>query len=115
MKGAGELRHRVTLENPGTAIPDNEGGFTQTWTRLGGTDHAAAVEPATARDLERTVSNTVQSTASHIVTIRYLPDVTTQTRLIFHDEGRDRTFSITGVQDPGERHRELVLACEEQV
>jgi hypothetical protein len=39
--------------------------------------------PATARDLERVVAGTVQSSATHLVTIRYLAGVTTKTRVVW--------------------------------
>lgn len=110
---AGALRHRITIELPAAAVPDSEGGFTQTWSALA-SRIPASVTPATARDLERVVANTVQSTASHLVTLRYLAGVTTKARLIFHDR-TDRTFSIQGIHDPEERHLRLNLACEEVV
>jgi SPP1 family predicted phage head-tail adaptor len=109
---SGHFRHRVTLENP-TDVPDAEGGYTTTWARLGPSTHAAVIRPATARDLERVVANTVQTTASHLVTIWYVAGVTTATRVIFHDTIGDRTFSVTGVQDEDERHIQLTLACVE--
>lgn len=115
---AGALNKRVTLENPSAPVSDNDGGFTTLWPPSGGTTLAkvwASVQPATARDLERVVAGTVQSNASHLVTVRYIPGVTTKTRVIFHDTVGDRTFSVTGIHDPDERHISLVLACQEVV
>ena len=106
---AGGLRHCVTIQTPGANVPDGDGGFTQSWTALA-SRIPAAVAPATARDLERVVAGTVQSTASHLVTIRYLAGVTTAQRVVFHDSVGDRTFSINGVMDEDERHVQLVLA-----
>ena len=110
----GALRHRVTLQTPGAPVPDGDGGYTETWTTLG-VRVPATVEPATARSLERIAANTVTSTASHLVTVRYLPGVTTKTRVTFHDGTTDRTFSVTGTHDPEERHRVLILECTEDV
>jgi SPP1 family predicted phage head-tail adaptor len=109
----GSLRHRVTLQAPGELIPDGDGGYTESWTVLG-RRIPAAVEPATARTLERIAANAVASTASHLVTVRYLPGVTTKTRVVFHDVV-DRTMSVTGHHDHQERHRVLVLECLEDV
>jgi SPP1 family predicted phage head-tail adaptor len=109
----GYLRHRVTLETP-TTVPDGEGGFTETWAVLG-LRIPAAVEPATARELERVAANTVTTTASHLVTIRYLPGVTTKTRVTFHDGPTNRILSIEGTHDDEERHRMLILQCTEAV
>lgn len=110
---AGSLRHRVTLQSPSAPVADGDGGFTQTWTAFA-TRISAKVEPATARSLERVVANSVQSRASHLVTIRYRTGVTTTSRVVFHDVS-DRTFSVAGVVDPNERRIRLVLACEEIV
>lgn len=109
----GSLRHRITLQTPGAPIPDGDGGYTETWTSLG-VRVPASVEPASARSLERIAANTVTSTASHLVTLRYLSGVTTKTRITFHDQ-TDRTFSVTGIHDPEERHRVLILECTEDV
>lgn len=109
----GALRHRVTLQTPGDPVPDGDGGYTETWTTLGARV-PASVEPATARTLERIAANTVTATATHLVTVRYLPGVTTKTRVTFHDV-TDRTFSVSGTHDPEERHRVLIIECTEDV
>src|SRR6185503_11551543 len=101
-------------ETPAAPVPDGDGGFTQAWAIVA-RRVAASVEPTTARSLERIRSNTVSSTASHLVTLRYRRGVTTTMRLTFHDGLSDRVMSITGVHDVNERHRELVLECAEAV
>lgn len=110
MRG-GELRHLVTLDNPGTAVADGDGGFTQTFAELSPARVWAAIQPATARDLERVAAGTVLSTASHIVTMRYHAGVTTKTRITFGT----RVLNVTGVSNPDERNRELVCLCAEVV
>lgn len=105
----GALRHRITIQTDGTPVPDGDGGYTQApqvfataW---------ASITPATARDLERVVSGTVMASASHLIRLRYLSGVTTQMKVLFGS----RTFSITGVMNPEERNRELVLTAVEVV
>jgi len=110
----GALRHRVTLRLLGAGVADGDGGYTQATTVLA-YRVAAKVEPATARTLERVTANTVASSASHLVTLRYLPGVTTQTQLTFHDGQTDRLMSITGVHDHEERHQQLQLECVEAI
>jgi head-tail adaptor len=105
----GSLRHLVTLENPGAALPDGDGGFTLAWTALDPPQVWASIKPATARDLERAVAGTVQASASHLVTLRYVNGVSTKTRLVFGT----RIFAVQGVHNVDERNRELVLACAE--
>jgi len=109
----GQLRHRVTLQTPGVAVPDGEGGYTDTVTTLV-SRAPASVEPATARMLERIGANTVTPMATHLVTLRYLFGVTTKTRAIFHDV-TDRDLAVTGVFDTDMQHRVLVLTCAERV
>jgi head-tail adaptor len=117
MATRGQKRHRLTLENPGAKVPDGDGGFTQTWAALSPPMVYAEIKPATARDLERVVSNVVQSTASHIVTCDYHSGITSQTRVSWTGprDGRAHVGVVTGVQDPEERNVELVLAVEEVV
>lgn len=110
----GDLRHRVSLTTPGAIVPDGDGGFTQTTATLASRVPAYVV-PASSRALERVVANTVASSASHLVTLRYLPGVTTKTALVFHDGPVDRPMSITGMHDTEERHVELILECQEAV
>jgi head-tail adaptor len=107
----GARRHYVTLENPGAAVPDGDGGYTQTWTALSPAALYVEIKPATAKDLERVAAGTVLSTASHIVTGPYHAGVTTKTRVTFGT----RVFSVTGVSSPDERQIESVMICEEVV
>jgi head-tail adaptor len=105
----GALRHRVTLAGePMVNTPDGHGGYTAVPTVLA-TNVPAAIEPATARDVERRVGNTVAASVSHLVTIRYLPGVSNGTQVVF---GTRRLY-VRGVQNPEERNISLVLACEE--
>lgn len=107
----GEYRHSVLFQNPGAAVPDGDGGYTQTWTDLSPAMWHVSIEPATARDLERVAAGTVISTASHIVKGRYHPGVTTATRMIFGG----RTFSITGKANLEERSILMELIAVEVV
>jgi SPP1 family predicted phage head-tail adaptor len=107
----GSLRHRVTLAAP-SRIQDNDGGYTEAWTALTPSPVWAAIEPATARNLERVVGNAVQATATHLVTVRYHSGITTRTRLTL---GGSRYLYVRGVQDLDERGIGMTLACEEVV
>lgn len=108
----GDLIHLVTLENPGPAVPDGDGGYTQTWQTLSPPMMWSSIKQASSRDLERTVSSTVLSTATHIVKMRYHPEVTTQTRLTTPDGAY---LNVVSVDDVERRHVELILACVEVV
>lgn len=110
---SGAQKERVTLQNPGAKVPDGDGGYTQTYApfleRV-----PAKVEAATARNLERVIANSVQAQASHLVTVRYNADTTTESRVVWHHRAGDKTLSVTGVHDDG-NGVELVLACNEAV
>lgn len=106
---SGQRLHRVTLQNPGTPVPDGDGGFTTPWMNLVPPVVFARITPATARDLERVTAGTVLTTASHLVAIPYMPNVSPKTRILFGQ----RVLQISGVQNPEERNVELLLACIE--
>jgi SPP1 family predicted phage head-tail adaptor len=108
---AGRRRHLVTLANLGGAVPDGDGGYTETATPLSPPTVWATITPATEKDLERAGTGTVLSTASHIVSMRYHSGVTTKTRITFGS----RTLNVTGVANPDERNIELVLVAVEVV
>jgi head-tail adaptor len=106
----GDQRHLVTLEQPGDPVPDGLGGFTEAWTPLDPPTWYAAITAATARDLERLAAgSTLQTTELHLVRGDFHPGVTTETRLSF--EGR--AFEVQSVQDPEQRHVDLILLCTE--
>lgn len=96
---AGRLRHRVSLSNAPTTSGDADGFF----------------EPCTPSEawcaIEPTAPGTSDSTRiqGHYVTMRYHPQVTVDTRLLFGT----RELFVKGVQNVGERNRELRLYCEE--
>jgi head-tail adaptor len=109
MATRGQKRHLVTLENPLAAAPDGDGGYIQIWAPLTPPRMRAEIKPATARELERLAAGTVLSSASHIVTMDYHAQVTTETRIVF----RTRYFSVTGVSNPEERNIETICVCVE--
>lgn len=115
----GILRDRVTIDNPSAVTSDGDGGPSRLWPPDGGVRLGARlpanVEPALARSLERLVAKTSESNASHIVTVRYIGGVTTQSRVTWHDGGGDRTLYVNGVSDMEGRHVVLALSCAEAI
>jgi head-tail adaptor len=113
--------HRVHLQVPTEVADSGDGGMTQTWAALDATAREtltdattgsvawAAIEPAAGRTTERIFGAGVVTQATHLVTIRYRPLVTTRCRVRFGT----RTLQVRGVANPGEASTELVLACEE--
>ena len=115
MIAAGRRTKLVALENPSAPIPDPDGGYTETWAALTPPTSWAAIEPASASDLERLAAGTVITTASHLITIPFHPGVTIETRIRYPDprKGRTRVFQVTSLHDPNEANRELVIVAEE--
>lgn len=107
----GARPHRVTFQNPGPAVPDGDGGYTQSWVDLVPPALSVEIKPATAKDLERVAAGTVISTATSVITGPFHPQVTTKTRLLFNG----RVFQVTGDQNIEERSGEMVLVCVEVV
>lgn len=109
----GDYRHRVRFEAPGEAVPDGEGGFSESWTTIGPSEWDVAIRPATARDLESAAAGTVVASASHIVTGDYLPGLTTSARMVRLED--NRTFQIMGIANREERNRTMDVFCEERL
>jgi head-tail adaptor len=111
----GQYRHRVTLEAPSTSVPDGDGGYTTTYAPLDPPEWDCAIESVSARDLEaigeRPGAGTVTTQASHAVTGRYHPGITTATRIGFNG----RVFEVTSVRNIDERDITLRLLALELV
>ena len=98
---------RLAVANPSRAA-DGDGGYTETWADASPAEVWAAIEPATARVIERQVGNTVEANVSHVVRVRFHSGITTRTRLT----GGGLVLDVRGVQNLEFRGRWLVLACE---
>jgi SPP1 family predicted phage head-tail adaptor len=112
-KSINQKATRIQLQNPGPAVPDGDGGWTEAWNDLDPAIVQAAVGPAGQSRLEHLVAGTVLSQATHLVTIWYHPGVTTKTRI--NIVGTPRTMNVLALADPDERHVELELVCAEVV
>lgn len=111
MTERGEYRHLVTLQGPGTATPDGEGGFTYTQTALVPPTWYCSIRPASQRDLERATAGTTLNNTSHIVEGDYRSDINLATQIVFNG----RTLYINGIQNVDERNITLILLCSEVV
>lgn len=105
----GRRQQYVTLTNPGPAVPDGDGGYTQTWTALNPPDWWVEIATATAQRMARITSGL--ETATHIVTGPYHPGITTKTRIAFGD----RTLLVGETFSPDEALVETVCLCVEVI
>jgi hypothetical protein len=96
----GDLRQVGTLSTPGTPTPDGDGGFTQTYVPLDPATWRFAIEVASVRAAERHFAATITSHAAYILTGRYHPGITTQTRIVWVDRsGETHTGEVLDVDD----------------
>src|SRR6476646_7577657 len=105
---AGRRRHRVAVRNPGTPIPNGDGGYT-TPAIVSPIPWDVAIEPATVRDLENVAAGTTTATISHIVTGPYRADINSHTSLDFNG----RILNVAAARNPEERNISIVCVCVE--
>lgn len=111
----GEWRNVVTLEAP-TPAADGDGGYVDTWAPLTPALLDCSIRSAGPHDLERALGGTTAATASHVLTGRYHPGITTKTRIRYADPVRGaRLFSVVYVENVGERGDVMTLLCAEVV
>ncbi len=108
----GADRHRVTVQQqtPGP-VSDGDGAYDETWIDATPAAWDVSVTPATARDLEQAAAGTVTSKATHLVSGRYRPDISTLSRVLFNG----RPLNVVGVTNVQERGIRLELVCVEVV
>lgn len=109
---SGRLRHRLILESPPDESRDAFGhrAYDGDWTTFA--EVWGEVTPLSGREYWRAAQ--VQPDVTHQVTIRYLPNVTTQMRVRRRGE-TDRFYQIGAVLNIDERNREMQLMCRETV
>jgi head-tail adaptor len=103
-KRAGQLRHRVLLQE-GVTVTDDTGGGSETWATFG--QDQAAIEGTPF------VVSETQAAVLYAVTLRYRRDVVTkfdagrQLRVV----GNGKTLKVLAIVNTEERNRDLLLHC----
>ncbi|MGI5892088.1 MAG: phage head closure protein [Bacillota bacterium] len=100
----GDLRHRVTLQQK-TVIEDDLKQHTENWTDIATV--WARIEPLSGREYFAARQENTEVTTR--ITIRYLPGITTDSRVVFGG----RVFEVLSAIDPEERCESLILMCNE--
>jgi len=112
----GDRRQAITLQNPAAPVADGGGGYTEALAALDPPMVWGEIVTATASDLERRAVGTVIASASHLVTIPFHREVTTETVVTWTDTAqRTHTANVLSLNNTDQRGRELVLVCEEIV
>jgi SPP1 family predicted phage head-tail adaptor len=99
-----ELDKRITLQQR-AETQGASGGQDVTWTDV--LSCWAKISPVSGRALD--VAASLQAQVSHVVTIRYRPNITAKMRVLF----QSRTFDIVAPLDEDENHVVLNLFCVE--
>lgn len=98
------MRHRVTLRKKEIA-EDALKQQSEAWTDIATV--WAAIEPLSGREYFAASQENTEVTTR--ITIRYLPGITTDLRVVFGG----RVFEVLSAIDPGERNISLILMCKE--
>ena len=100
------LRHLIRIQQA-TETQSSTGEVSQTWD-ISDTRHAW-VRPITGKSRERLVGSRLQDEATHMVTMRYVADLTGKDRILF----KTRTFEILDYVDVEEMNVRHELICKE--
>lgn len=111
----GTYRQLARVEGPGPITPDGEGGFTESWIPLDPPAWWCAIASAAVRNSERVQASTITTSASHVLTGDFHPQLSTASRVWIPDPdtGTDRRFDVVSVQRQGERRFTLLVAANE--
>lgn len=104
---AGKLRHRLDIQEDRGTSQDSYGQHVANWVTLW--TRWAEVRPMEATEVLE--SGQFKTERKHIVRMRYLADLNTRHRFKFGS----RYLDITGIRDPHERNREMLVDCTERL
>lgn len=98
----GTLRQVGTLSNPGVAVSDGDGGFTQTpYVALDPPEWRFSLVSASAGRAERQFAATIIAEATYMFTGRFHPGIVTETQIVWTDRaGASHTGRVLAVDDP---------------
>jgi head-tail adaptor len=108
-RSSGRRPHPLKLQGPaGEKRYDGDGEYEQDYETYA--EPFGSIETATAVRLERFTLSGAVASATHILTVPFIPHgVAIQDRVLY----LQRRFTVLGVADPDEQHIELVLVCQE--
>lgn len=81
----GKHRNLATVYEPGAAVPDGLGGFTQADVALDPPEWWCQIDKAALRAAERRFSATVTAKATHLFSGRFHEGITTRTIVVWTD------------------------------
>ncbi|MGB9780623.1 phage head closure protein [Caldanaerobacter sp.] len=102
----GELRHRITIQQP-VESSNTFGEVEKTWQDVATV--WASIEPLRGREYFN--SQQINAEVTTQIRIRYRPGIKPKMRVVYGE----RIFDIQSVIDVEERHKEIHLMCKEVV
>jgi SPP1 family predicted phage head-tail adaptor len=106
---AGNLRHRVTIQQP-TLSGDGMGGGTHSWSNIATVWGNVTTTSATnTLNVEEQTSDQFRTVQYYVVVLRYRGNLQTNMRLIH----RNRTLEILSILNINERNWEIRMYCRE--
>lgn len=104
---AGRKRSRIVIQTP-VKVKGTSGAVTTTWVAFGN-PRWAAIE--TMRSFEKQAAQTAWPGADCTITIKYIAGLLPTMRILYND----KIYSILGINDLDERHRDVELTCKSGV
>lgn len=104
----GDMRTRVTFQ-VSSRTSDGQGGFVESWANLDADPGYVWGYLAATSSRERLFAEQMQYQRTHVLLIRFRPDITNEMRLTYDN----RTFQVKGTRNPEERNYFLQVDLEE--
>jgi SPP1 family predicted phage head-tail adaptor len=105
---AGRLRKRITIQQP-TVVRGASGEAQESWSTFATVWARVAPYEQRNRTVEGLQAASITNTQLHVVTLRYLPGLTTAMRVLFGT----RILQVTEIVNLEERNREMHVLCIE--
>lgn len=106
----GDLNKRITIQYP-VETSDGGGSFTTSWEDL--ITIWAAIWPTSAKEMIRSMSNTLEVT--HRIRVRYRSDILHNYRIKFKTRFATRYFNIVSLINPNEHNQWLDIMAKEML
>ncbi len=109
----GDLKQVATIKNPGAQVPDGGGGYTLDYSVVPPA-WRCQIERATVKASERHFAAAVIAKATHMLSGRYNPNITSKSRIVWTDRsGEVHTAEVLDVDDTeGQGVETVVLVTE---
>jgi len=110
----GAMRNLVTVDNPGAAVSDGDGGFMLTYVAANPPEWWAAIDRAGVAASERLFAGTVLTHGTYILRGRFHEEMTTESRVTWVDRANvTHVANVLDVTDPEGAGEETIILVSE--